>query len=277
MWKLRYFSPLASHENEFLPSKPSASLIIRQVLIVVLLALIFTRKIHAIYASSFSTGNLVNQVSHELKTPLTNIRMYADLLESKIPEDESQSRNYLKVITNESRRLTRLISNVLTFAQSQRQEIRLHKTANIPDQVIRETIAHFRPALENRNFQIKLDLNAEQEVQIDGDILEQILGNIFGNVEKYAAEGQFLAVSSRQQEGRLEITIADHGPGIPVNQRETIFKPSTASATNSDGVSGTGIGLSIVRELACLHGGDISLMPTEKGATFQLTLSTWSI
>ena len=200
--------------------------------------------------------------------------MYADLLESKIAEEESQSRSYLKVITNESRRLTRLISNVLTFAQSQRQEIRLHKTANIPDQVITETIAHFRPALENRNFQIKLDLNAEQEVQIDGDILEQILGNIFGNVEKYAAEGQFLAVSSRQQEGRLEITIADHGPGIPVNQRETIFKPfHRISNQLSDGVSGTGIGLSIVRELACLHGGDI-FTANRKGATFQLTLST---
>ena len=105
--------------------------------------------------------------------------------------------------------------------------------------------------------------------------MKQILGNIFGNVEKYAAEGQFLAVSSRQQEGRLEITIADHGPGIPVNQRETIFKPfHRISNQLSDGVSGTGIGLSIVRELACLHGGDISLLPTEKGATFQLTLST---
>ena len=274
MWKLRYFSPLASHENEFLPSKPSASLIILGA-IVVLLALYFYKENTRDLRIASQRVTFVNQVSHELKTPLTNIRMYADLLESKIPEEESQSRNYLKVITNESRRLTRLISNVLTFAQSQRQEIRLHKTANIPDQVIRETIAHFRPALENRNFQIKLDLNAEQEVQIDGDILEQILGNIFGNVEKYAAEGQFLAVSSRQQEGRLEITIADHGPGIPVNQRETIFKPfHRISNQLSDGVSGTGIGLSIVRELACLHGGDISLLPTEKGATFQLTLST---
>ena len=82
MWKLRYFSPLASHENEFLPSKPSASLIILGA-ILVLLALYFHKENTRDLRIASQRVTFVNQVSHELKTPLTNIRMYADLLESK--------------------------------------------------------------------------------------------------------------------------------------------------------------------------------------------------
>ena len=274
MWSLRYFSPLSGHGAGTLPVNLAASLLALGA-ILVLLAYYFYKENTRELRTASQRVTFVNQVSHELKTPLTNIRMYADLLEGQIPDEDRQPRGYLKVITDESRRLTRLIANVLTFAQSQRQELRLHKSTTIPDDAIRSTLAHFQPALETRQFQIQLDLDAKEEAPLDADLLEQVLGNLVGNVEKYAAEGKHLRLRSRQHAGFLEITIADRGPGIPADQRETIFQPfHRLSNQLSDGVSGTGIGLSIARELARLHGGNLTLLPSDSGATFQLTLRT---
>ena len=274
MWSLQYFSDLANAGVGTLPFDRAASLLALGTLLI-LLALYFYKENTRELRTASQRVTFVNQVSHELKTPLTNIRMYADLLEEQIPEEDKQPRNYIKVITDESRRLTRLIANVLTFAQSQRQDLRLHKTSARPDDILHSILEHFRPALEARGFKIELDLNAAADADLDADLLEQILGNLVGNVEKYAPEGKYLALRSRQDGGILEITVGDHGPGIPPDQRETIFQPfHRVSNQLSDGVSGTGIGLSIARELARLHGGDLTLLPADKGATFHLTLRT---
>jgi len=219
--------------------------------------------------------SFVNQVSHELKSPLTNIRMYAELLEQSVPEEDRQASQHLGVIVSESQRLSRLIGNVLTFARKQNDKVVLHRTAGNIDQCIQFVLDHFTPVLEAKGVTTVFTRGAAAMVEFDRDAVEQILGNLFSNVEKYAASGGLMEVSSHQDGSKTSIVVRDRGPGIPRGQEENIFAPfHRLSNKLSDGVTGTGIGLTIARDLARRHGGDLRAVPSETGARFELELFT---
>ncbi len=210
----------------------------------------------------------VSQVSHELKTPLTNIRMYAEMLEQQI-EDAEQPKRYLQVITDESKRLSRLISNVLNFSRAPR----VHKREIIPDDVIKQSIQHFAPSFETRNIVLEKHLNSATKINTDPDLLEQILNNLLSNVEKYAADGKRLDISSEIKDKSFHLRVRDYGNGISRAERKHIFKPFyRINDKLTEGVSGTGIGLTIVRQHAEYLGGTLELIDAEPGACFELTL-----
>lgn len=221
--------------------------------------------------------SFVNQVSHELKTPLTNIRMYAELLESDldrfVDDDAQRPRQRLQIILSEGQRLTRLIGNVLTFARQQRDTLQLHRADVCPDQAVRRIVDRFRPALEEQDVEIVLETNSPKSQCLDCDFLEQILGNLISNVEKYATSGNRLKVHSHQDGDKLVLDVVDYGPGIPPAMQEQVFQPFSRLTNDVNYAAGTGIGLSIARELARLHGGDLILKPTESGCWFQVILS----
>jgi signal transduction histidine kinase len=217
--------------------------------------------------------SFVNQVSHELKTPLTNIRMYAELLDDDLYDADERTRRHLGVIVEESQRLSRLIGNILTFARHQREKLTLRPAPKQLDEVVAAVIEQFRPALDEKGITVELDLAAPHPARLDADAIGQILGNLLSNVEKYAATGHLARVTTRQDGPRLTLTVADAGPGIPPRHRERVFEPfHRVSDALSDGVAGTGIGLGIARTLARLHGGDLVLCPSERGATFEASL-----
>jgi len=217
--------------------------------------------------------SFVNQVSHELKTPLTNIRMYAELLEQDLGDRDEPAERHLGVIVGESQRLSRLIGNVLSFGRKQRGVLTLNHKPGVVDDVLRSVLDHFGPALETREIQVSFQPSAGGAVSLDPDAVEQIVGNLISNVEKYGAGGKRLELISRQTGDSVEIVVADHGPGLPSRERRRIFEPFyRVSNSLTEGVGGTGIGLAISRELARLHGGDLRLEPTERGARFLVTL-----
>lgn len=219
--------------------------------------------------------NFVNQVSHELKTPLTNIRMYAELLEDQLAETEEKPRRYLGVIIAESQRLSRLIANVLNFARDQKEKLKVQPAPGCCDEVVQRCLEAFAPALSAKGVDIRLDARAPERVQVDAEALEQILNNLFSNVEKYGAAGGILQVATRFSANNTVITVRDFGPGIPEREQERVFQPFyRVSSKLSDGVAGTGIGLGIARKLARLHGGDLVLRPCEQGACFEVRLAT---
>jgi signal transduction histidine kinase len=272
MWKLQYFAKSVPTGSGALPFHILASLLAVGIALVGLAIYFYLENTRELRVASHRVS-FVNQVSHELKTPLTNIRMYADLLEGQLPEDLPGAHKHLKVITDESRRLSRLIQNVLTFGRSQRQELQLHKTSRTPDVIVLAVLENFRPALETRDFEIHLDLQAGEPMEFDADILEQILGNLISNVEKYGVKGKYVGIATKQTGGSLEIHVTDKGPGIPPAHREEVFRPfHRLSSDLSEGVSGTGIGLPIARDLSRLHGGDLTILDAKEGTTFLLTL-----
>ena len=220
--------------------------------------------------------SFVNQVSHELKTPLTNIRMYAELLESDLgslsDESSRQPRQRLSVILSEGQRLTRLIGNVLTFARSTRNRLTVNRQLCIPDQVIRGIVERFEPTLERADITVKFDGNASKSVHLDGEFVEQIVGNLVNNVEKYASSGKSIHLQTELSGNELRIVIADKGPGIPDKQKDRIFEPFSRVSDDVSHPAGTGIGLSIARGLARVHGGDVVLQDSDVGCTFVVTL-----
>jgi len=222
--------------------------------------------------------NFVNQVSHELKTPLTNIRMYAELLENELPDEDhedSKQRKYIGIINAESQRLSRLIANVLSFARAAKEHLVLQTQPGKADEIIARCIEAFTPALQEKAIEVRFDAHAGGLVQIDTEVLEQILNNLISNVEKYAASGAILEISSAQQGNLTTISVRDFGPGIARREQEQIFHPFyRISSKLTDGVAGTGIGLGIARQLARLHGGDLTLVDVTPGACFQVQLLT---
>jgi signal transduction histidine kinase len=239
------------------------------------IALYFYRESTREIREAQSRVSFVNHVSHELKTPLTNIRMYAELLGDRVESDDERIRRYLEVLTTESERLSRLINNVLTFGRQRRGALKLFRTPRDVDEVIAKVVRSFAPSLEARGIRAEFETGAPGSVMVDADALEQILGNLLGNVEKYASQDSQLVIRSGREGRKSTVTVSNSGPGIPAAERERIFEPFVRlSDSITDGVAGTGIGLSISRELARLHGGDLVLLPGEKDVTFRLTLET---
>ncbi len=232
--------------------------------------------------------SFVNQVSHELRTPLTNIRMYADLLAqslgaeasdeheaaavtSEAQAESSRALERIGIIQSESQRLSRLIGNVLEFARRDRQR-ELRTIPTVLDQVVRDVVETFRPRLEQVGFAVDLQLDAAEPRQLDGGSVEQILVNLISNAEKYAASGKRLEIVTRSDGDYVTIDVTDFGPGIPRRWAESIFAPFTRMSDRLEDPAGTGIGLTIVRQLSQEHGGSCDLVPTTVGATFRCRL-----
>ncbi|WP_051221851.1 sensor histidine kinase [Neptunomonas japonica] len=228
--------------------------------------------------------NFVNQVSHELKTPLTNVRLYTEMLEQELAEDEVVAQRYLGVIGSEAGRLSRLIENVLSFSRSKREGVSIRHQQGGVDKCIAQVVELFTPVLSTRNLKIRFTGNAGHLCYFDGEALEQVLNNLLSNCEKYAADGQFVDIRSWQKEtsGILYsyIRVSDFGPGVSVNESEKLFEPFYRGSNKlTDGVSGTGIGLGLARDLARAHQGDLIIeqRPTDEvvsGASFLLSLVT---
>ncbi|MGK0289146.1 MAG: signal transduction histidine kinase [bacterium] len=274
MWKLEYFANTLMVEKAIQKQSLYIIFIGLSILGVCLLSLVFyfyresSREIH----EAVQRVTFVNQVSHELKTPLTNIRMYAELLDMRILEEDEKSHHYLGVVITESQRLSRLISNVLSFAKKEKEGLTLIPSNGVVDQTIESVLENFRPVLEAKSFKINFIGNATQSGRFDKDFIEQILGNLISNVEKYASQGKYLQVTSQQKNNLIEVFVIDQGSGIPKSHQEKIFEPfERISNQLNDGVTGTGIGLSIARDMAKLHGGDLTLEASQEGATFKLS------
>ena len=276
-WELRYFGSSAEFDQALgggIVFNFVSGLAVL-ILALVVLAVYFYRESSREMREATQRVSFVNQVSHELKTPLTNIRMYAELLDERLDDEDGKTRQHLGVIVSESQRLSRLIGNVLTFARQQRNKVVLRLARRSVDEVVGSVIGNFRPSLEAKGVEITFAAGAGEPVGVDADVLEQILGNLFGNVEKYAALGGLMAVTSTREGDKTIICVADRGPGIPHRLRAAIFDPfCRASDKLTEGTSGTGIGLAIARDLARLHGGDVTLDPTEEGASFIIALHT---
>ena len=221
--------------------------------------------------------SFVNQVSHELKTPLTNIRMYAELLEKRFASEDVKTKKHLNIIISESGRLGRLINNVLSFAKDQKNGVKFNPILISPDEVILRTLESFSYSLKTKKIKVHTKFNATEPMMIDTDIVEQILSNLISNVEKYASEGKWIKVESAIRDYEFVLTVSDKGPGIPPNLNEKIFEPFfRVSNKLTDGVSGTGIGLSLVRILSETHGGEVVLLSDNQnaGAVFQVKLNS---
>jgi signal transduction histidine kinase len=216
--------------------------------------------------------DFVSNVSHELKTPLTSIRMFSELLAEGRVMDRDKQKNYLNIITAETARLTRLINNVLDFSRLERGEKKYKFEKCDLLRVIRETIESYRPHLESNGFTLRCELPAAPIfINGDCDALAQVLVNLLSNAEKYSGENKEITVQAEQKSeplAHVEVSVIDRGLGVPAGCEEKIFEQFyRAHDSLSSGIQGSGLGLTLARQIARAHGGDVICRRREEGGS----------
>ena len=216
--------------------------------------------------------DFVSNVSHELKTPLTSIRMFSELLAEGRVSDAAKRQSYLNIITAETSRLTRLINNVLDFSRLERGEKKYSFQPCDLVALVEETFGSYRPHLEANGFHCQADLPEHvMSVSADRDALAQVVVNLLSNAEKYSNARKEITVQLRQIAEPLphvDVLVLDRGPGVPKGSEEKIFEQFyRAHDSLSSGIQGSGLGLTLARQIARAHRGDVLYRPREGGGS----------
>ena len=198
----------------------------------------------------------VSSVSHELRTPLAQIRMFAETLLLRRARSEGERQRSLEIIDQEARRLTHLVENVLHFSRAGRGAHRIiPQVVDIATQV-EDVVDAFSPLARSRRADLRVDLQPGVVAPVDAGALRQMLLNLLDNAVKYGPVGQTVVVRTRMDSTCVRIEVDDQGPGIPARDRARVWQPFRRLERDAESATGgSGIGLSVVRELASLHGG----------------------
>ncbi len=201
-------------------------------------------------------ADFVSGVSHELRTPLAQIRMFSEtLLLGRVRSDEERDRS-LEIIDQEARRLTHLVENLLHFSRSERRLTRLSPAPAPLAPLLSEAAEGFAPLAAARGVTLCTELTDGVVAPVDADALRQMLLNLLDNAVKYGPAGQTVTLGLTVTDGRALVCVDDQGPGVPAADRERIWDRFwRLERDRGSAVAGTGIGLSVVRELVALHGG----------------------
>ena len=228
-----------------------------------------TRKLQGV-----ETGRreFVANVSHELRSPITSIRGFAEgMADGVIPEGEQPK--YLRLVADESKRLSGLIDDLLALSRLERDDAKPEMTAFDVNEMLRRAVIRRMNDLEAK----KIDVSCEFEedscmVRADSDRIEQVVINLLDNAIKFTPEGGKISLESAAKDGIAEITVRDNGCGIAPEDREKVFdRFFTADRAHTAG-KGTGLGLSICKRIMEMHGQGIRLLDTDEGAAFRFTL-----
>jgi signal transduction histidine kinase len=220
-------------------------------------------------------AEFVANVSHDLKTPLSLIRVFGETLEMGRVTDEATRHEYYRVITHESERLSRLIENVLDFSRIEGGRRTYDLVPVSVEPLVRDTVESFAWVLTQQGF--KMDVAIQPglpEVPMDADAVSQALANLIDNAIKYSETRKVLTVEAALRDGGLALTVGDEGIGIPREEQGRIFdKFYRVGRSETQGRRGSGVGLALVRHVAEAHGGRVSVesRPGE-GSRFTLWL-----
>jgi len=220
-------------------------------------------------------SDFVANVSHDLKTPLSLIRMFAETLELGRVTDEAARREYYGVITRESERLTRLIDNVLDFSRIEGGRQRYDIFPSAVEPLIQEVLEAFRYPLVQQGFKVDVVIEPDlPEVPLDPAAIRQALANLVDNAIKYSGARRRLTVSARRAGAEVRIEVADEGIGIPPAEVQRIFeKFYRVGRSETQGRRGSGVGLALVKHIAEAHGGRVSVSSRhDSGSRFTLHL-----
>jgi signal transduction histidine kinase len=229
------------------------------------------RLMGATMALSERRGAFASAVTHELRTPITTCRMYAEMLASDMVIDPTTRREYLQTLVAESERLGHLVENVLTYSRLERQGL-AQKAQRVS---VGDLIDRTLPALQRRTAQagLSLELKVVQEVlaamcRTDAVAFQQILLNLVDNACKYGKPPLVLEIQASATHVRF--AVHDHGPGVPPQRQGQLFKPFNKMPT--DTLPGIGLGLYLSRRLARDLGGELTCQCNSAGTTFILTI-----
>lgn len=197
--------------------------------------------------------------SHEARSPLATIRLYVQGLRFGCISDPEKRDWALDIVDRESRRLVHMVANFLSHGGREEGVLRLSPhPVEISDEV-RAFAASVRSEVGERDAAIRVECEHPLWVRADPTALQQVLRNLVENALKYGPEGQSIRIGAARVNGLLELWVDDEGPGVPPSERDTIVEPFVRTpAAIQSGAGGSGLGLSVVRELVLLQGGTVA-------------------
>ena len=249
----------------------------------VVLAVIVLMGLFAIYQSARAIVDLserrnqfVSSVTHELKTPLTNIRMYIEMLEQGIARTPEREQEYYRIVDSEGARLSRLINNVLELSKLEQKQRHIDLQTGTFEDVINDVQAVMAEKIRQEGFVLNAEPGPIGPFRYDREVMIQVLINLIENSMKFGkgAAKREIGIRTRREEGGVEIMVSDTGPGIPRQDLKKVFDDFYRVENSLTRTTrGTGIGLALVKKFVRLMGGSVAAANNEgPGCTITITL-----
>ena len=238
------------------------------------LALAFNNMATSLQKSEYQRQEFVANVSHELKTPMTTISGYIDgILDGTIPEQRHSY--YLQIVSDETKRLSRLVRSMLDISQLQSQDIPEEKKMHFDlEEVLGQVLITFEKKITDKKLDVDVDMPEHPVYTIaNKDYITQVVYNLLDNAVKFCPEGKTLGLRIREGGGKIYVSISNEGETIPAEELPLVFdrfhKLDKSRSKNRDG---WGLGLYIVKTIVCSHGENISVTSRDGKTTFTFTL-----
>jgi signal transduction histidine kinase len=201
-------------------------------------------------------SDLASGVTHELRTPLTQIRLAAETVLLGRSRDPESARQSLASIVDESKRLQQLIDNVLHFSRAERRMMSVRAEPVELRPVVERASGDLAALVGARGINVRVDVPGGLAVQGDASALRQIVLNLVDNAARYGPDRETITIGAHGEDGHVELWVEDRGPGVPEPDRVRVWKPFVRLERDRDSVvTGTGLGLAVVRELVVAQGG----------------------
>ncbi len=241
------------------------------------LSLIFRRlSVHFNLTQSYDT--FIANITHELKSPLASIQLYLDTLQSRrVPEDKR--REFYAIMVKDAARLKRLIDSILEISGIEEQKASFHYELHQADELMRTTIDEVIEQLKLPESAVRITGKADCRCVVSPDALQTVFANLFDNAAKYSVGSVSIEVRLECDGKRLRFEVSDNGIGIGSKEQKRVFgKFQRIENPNSPDVTGTGLGLYLVKEIVKQHNGEISVYSEgwNKGTTFTVELPAYS-
>ncbi|NMM65020.1 HAMP domain-containing histidine kinase [Clostridium sp. P21] len=211
---------------------------------------------------------LLSDISHDLKTPLTSIMGYSKALRDDVVSDDEKIKQYLNTIYNKSQRTVSLIENLHEFTKLDNSKFSINKETWDFCEFIRQIVSEYYNEFEEKNFELEISLpDHEIMYEFDNVEMERAISNIVYNILKYNKIGTKAKIELNCDNREIQLVIADDGIGIDENLKKTIFEPFVRGDKSRYTKGGTGLGLSIADKIVQKHGGSLTLEKSEEYKT----------
>ncbi len=220
-------------------------------------------------------AEFVSAVSHEMKTPLTGIKAYVELLADGDVTDQALREEFLGVINSQADRLQRLIENLLNLARIESGVVKVNKEPASLNELLKDALDVLRPAAEQKQIELRADLSPMYlGALVDRDQMSQAAINLLSNAIKYTPEGGTVTLRSRTLDDRVQFDVEDTGVGISAEDCHRVFQKFYRVKSHSGMAPGSGLGLALVKSIVEeVHGGSLTLRSeVGRGSTFTITL-----
>ena len=224
--------------------------------------------------SERTKNELITNVAHDLRTPLTSIIGYLELLSRGMPMEEEMRQKYIDIAYTQAKRLEKLIEDLFGFTKMNCGKIAMHVGRVDIVKLLGQLLEEFYPSFADKGLTYELTSNVPSlEITADGNLLARLFDNLINNAIKYGAEGKKVLVKVEAEEEVVSVSVVNFGYVIPEGVLHLIFnKFYRVEQSRSTATGGTGLGLAIVKNIVDMHGGTISVTSDLNGTVFQVKL-----